>query len=122
MGINFNWLVRFFCFFVFFFYLGSGSWKTAQNSFLYSLVNPSGLSPTKMPLKSGREEYAMFYNSGYGPTYGGGHDLYICNAPNSNNCSTYLNNTYQCPSGQNNNMVLTGGQYFRVSEMEVYRL
>ena len=122
MGINFNWLVRFFVFLFFFFYLGSGSWKTAQNSFLYSLVNPSGLSPTKMPLKSGQEGSAMYCNSGYGPTYGAGHDLYIFNAPNSNNCSTYLNNTYQCPLGQNNYTFLTGSQTFRVSEMEVYRL
>ena len=121
MGTNFNWLICFFVF-LFFFYLGSGSWKTAQNSFLYSLVNPSGLSPTKMPLKSGQEGSAMCCNSGYGPTYGAGHDLYISNAPNSNNCSTYLNNTYQCPSGQNNYTFLTGSQTFRVSEMEVYRL
>ena len=49
-------------------------------------------------------------------------DLQVTNAPNSNNCYTYLNNAYQCPSGQNANMFLTGGQTFRVSEMEVYRL
>ena len=86
------------------FYLGSGSWKTAQNSFLFSLVNPSGIPPTKMPLKSGQEGYAMYCYSSYGPKFGGQNysDLYICNAPNSNNCSTYLNNAYQCPSGQKN--------------------
>ena len=105
-----------------FYYLGSGL-KTAKNSFLFSLVNPSGLSPTKMPLKSGQERSAMFCDKDYGPTFGYGvyHDLYICNVPNSNNCYTYLNNTYQCPSGQNADM-LTGCQSFLVSEMEVYRL
>ena len=103
---------------------GNGSYQRAQNSFLFSLVNPSGLSPTKMPLKSGQEGSAMYCYSSYGPTLGGGgyFDLQVTNAPNSNNCYTYLNNAYQCPSGQNANMFLTGGQTFRVSEMEVYRL
>ena len=105
-----------------FFCLGNGSYQTAQNSFLFSLVNPSGLSPTKMPLKSGQEGYAMVCKSNYGPTYGGGNDLCICNAPNSNNCSANLNHTYQCPSGQNNYMFLTGDQTFRVSEIEIYKL
>nr|XP_058953323.1 uncharacterized protein LOC131780736 [Pocillopora verrucosa] len=98
--------------------------KSAENSFLFSLVNPSGLSPTKMSLKSEQEGYAMYCDNNHGPIFGYRSycDLYICNVPNSNNCSTYLNNTYQCPSGQNANMFLTGGQYFLVSEMEVYRL
>lgn len=101
---------------------GDNSYKRAQNSFLFSLVNPSGLSPTKMALRSGQERYAMYCNANSGPTFGGGsyYDLYICNAPNSNNCSTYLYN-YQCPSGQPCHTFLTGGQNFTVSEMEVFR-
>ena len=77
-----------------------------------------------MPLKSGQEGYAMYCYSSYGPKCGGQNysDLYICNAPNSNNCSTYLNSAYQCSSGQNPKVFLTGSQYCRVSEMEVYRL
>ena len=77
-----------------------------------------------MPLKSGQEGYAMYCYGSYGPKCGGQNysDLYICNAPNSNNCSTYLNSAYQCSSGQNPKVFLTGSQYCRVSEMEVYRL
>ena len=108
-----------------FFCLGNGSYQRAQNSFLFSLVNPSGLSPTKMPLKSGQEGNAMCCDGSCGPIFGGGsfrHDLCILNEPNSSNCSTYLNNAYQCPSGQNTNTFLTGGNTFTVSEMEVYRL
>lgn len=96
--------------------------KNSTKPVLFSLVNPSGLSPTKMSLKSGREGCAMFCNSNYGLAFGDGHDLYIPYAPNSNNCSTNLNNTYQCPSGQNAKVFLTGDETFRVSEMEVYRL
>ena len=48
--------------------------------------------------------------------------LYVTNVPNSNNCYTYLNNAYKCPSGQKADMFLTRSETFRVSEMEVYRL
>lgn len=108
-----------FCLFLF---PGNNSYKRAENSFLFSLVNPRGLSPTKMALKRGHEGYAMQCYIGNGPIFGGGTycDLNICNAPNSSDCSTYLCN-YQCPSGQICNAFLTGRQNFRVSEMEVFR-
>jgi len=75
-----------------------------------------------MPLIAGKEGYAIVCNSSYGPLFGGGNDqdLHILNAPNSNNCHASLNNTYQCPAGQNANTFLTGNQYFTVSEMEVF--
>ena len=100
-----------------------GVHKRAQNAFLFSLVNPC-LSPTKMALKSGKEGYAMYCHSSYGPIFGGGnyHDLQVPSVPNSNNCSIHLNNAYQCPAKQNANTLLTGSQTFRVSEMEVYRV
>jgi len=71
---------------------GSGE-KKASDSFLFSLVNPSGLSPTKIPLIAGQEEKAIYCNKGYGPVFGSGYDLYIAGSPNSNNCSTTLNVT-----------------------------
>ncbi|KAL9951570.1 hypothetical protein ACROYT_G044254 [Oculina patagonica] len=99
----------------------SGAWKSAPDSFLFSLVNPSGLPPTKMPLIAGQEGNAIIGNSSYGPIFGSGHDLLIGNAPNkSNNCSVYLNSTYQCPAGQDANTFLAGNGNFRVSEMEVF--
>ena len=86
-----------------------------------------------MPLKSGKEGNAMLCNFNYGPTFGGALDIYnqcvptscdlfISNAPNSNDNSAYLNNTYQCPPGQNGETFLTRGETFRLSEMEVFRL
>ncbi|KAL9951567.1 hypothetical protein ACROYT_G044251 [Oculina patagonica] len=97
-----------------------GVTKRAPDSFLFSLVNPSGLPPTKMPLVAGREGNAIYCNSSYGPTFGGGHDLRIPNSPNSNSCYVNLNNTYQCPTGQNNTTFFTGNQNFTISEMEVF--
>ena len=100
--------------------LGSGSFKRAPGSFLFSLVNPSGLPPTKMPLIAGQEGTAIYCNSDYGPTFGGNHDLRIPSAPNSTAGYVNLNNTYQCPAGQNCNTFLTGNQNFIVNEMEVF--
>ncbi|KAL9951581.1 hypothetical protein ACROYT_G044265 [Oculina patagonica] len=95
-------------------------YKKAPGSFLFSLVNPNRLPPTKIPLVEGKEENAIHCHSGYGPTFGNGHDLCIPNAPNSNNGGLKLNNAYQCPTGQNATTFFTGGQNFTVSEMEVF--
>jgi len=99
---------------------GPGEHKRAPHSFVFSLVNPSGLPPTKMPLIAGNEGYAIACNSSYGPVFGAGNDLCIVNSPNSNNCTVRLNNTYQCPTGQNANTFLTGNKTFLVNEMEVF--
>ena len=100
--------------------LGSQKYKSAPGSFLFSLVNPSGLPPTKMPLRAGQEGYAIYCYSGCGPTFGANHDLHIPNAPNSSNGYVNLNQTYQCPAGQNATTFLTGNYNFTVSEMEVF--
>ena len=102
------------------FCLGSGVYKRAPGSFLFSFVNPSGLPPTKMPLIAGKEGNAILCNSGYGPIFGGGPDFRVPNAPNSSNCHVSLNNTYQCPTGQNNAGFFTGSQNFTIAEMEVF--
>jgi len=98
----------------------SGVYKRAPHSFLFSLVNPSGLPPTKMPLIAGKEGNAIICNSNFGPVFGTGNDLCIVNSPNSNYCSLNLNHVYQCPTGQNANTFLTGKQSFLVNEMEVF--
>ncbi|XP_022808138.1 uncharacterized protein LOC111345126 [Stylophora pistillata] len=93
--------------------------RRAPNSYLFTLVNTSGLPPTKLPLLAGKEDHAIVCNGSYGPLFGyNGQDLCIVNAPNSNNCSSNLT-CYQCPSGQSTNSFLAG-QNFGVSEMEVF--
>ena len=99
---------------------GTGGLKRAQNAFLFSLVNPGGLPPTKIPLILGQEGHAINCGSSCGPVFGDGTDLYIASVPNSNNCSVNLNSTYQCPAGQNEKTFLTGNQYFTISELEVF--
>ena len=76
-----------------------------------------------MPLIAGQEGNAIYCKDDCGPTFGGGHDLKIAREPNRcAGCSVNLNNSYQCPSGQNAETFLTGNRSFLVDEMEVFGL
>ena len=102
---------------------GGSGWTNCAESFLFSLVNPSGAKPTKMPLRGTANQNGIFCDSGYGPTFGGGldHDLYIANVANANSHSrSELGNTYQCPASANSSSFLAGQFNFRVSELEVF--
>ncbi|KXJ05720.1 BTB/POZ domain-containing protein KCTD21 [Exaiptasia diaphana] len=101
---------------------GSGNYKADNTAFLFSLVNYSGITPIVQMKPFQNHGNAIYCNNGYGPTFGGNYDLYICDNPQSNNCSSNIGDTYKLPSGQTANTFLTGGQYFKLSEMEVYGL
>jgi len=60
------------------------------------------------------------YNSSYGPTFGGGHDFYLCNSCNTQS-SSYSNagTSYSCPRS---NTFLAGSYNFTVKEYEVFLL
>ena len=73
-----------------------------------------------MSLIEGKEEQAIHRNNGYGPIFGSGHDLLIHHAPNASNCTAKLNNSYECPAGENAVSFLTGSEAFKVDEMEVF--
>ena len=66
------------------FILGYCSWKRCKESFLFSLLNPSGTGPTLLPLKGTKNQNGIFYKSSYGPTFGAGYDLFIASGANAN--------------------------------------
>ena len=90
----------------------SNAYKKDANAFIFSLNNNKYAKASN--------DNAIYCNSSYGPTFGGGHDLYIadkCNE-NSNNYNG-TNNTYNFGS----NYYLNGGSYnFQVSKLEVYQV
>ena len=64
--------------------------------------------------------------SGYGPTFGNGHDIHISNNANSNTWS-YTDfgqyNAYSVPSGvQDQYTILAGTRHFIPDEVEVFHL
>lgn len=96
----------------------SNAYANTSNSFLFS-IDKKG----KYPLKAGNESTAQYCYSTYGPTFGGGHDFYICDNCNTAN-SNYSNfpYSYNCPDYVNNGSsnYLAGAYNFKVEEIEVY--
>ena len=66
-------------------------------------MNKPGWAPVKLPqtgIYSSRREYSIYCGSGYGPTFGGGHDIYISNfASYPSKSYSNLGHTYSPPSG-----------------------
>jgi hypothetical protein len=103
---------------------GDGVWKQAPGSFIFSLRNKENLPPFKAPLKDQNTGNAIYTYNSYGPTFGGGHDIYISNDAASNtNSYTNFNHYYQAPSGvSDTNTILAGTRNFQPSEVEVFHI
>ncbi|KAL9954723.1 hypothetical protein ACROYT_G042296 [Oculina patagonica] len=97
-------------------------YTACRDAFLFSMVNPHGLGPTKMRLRNERQQYAISFHSSRGPTFGAGFDLLISDNANTN-ISSYSNlgDTYECPPGQQSTF-FTGGPSFTVTNYEVFAL
>jgi hypothetical protein len=93
--------------------------KTNPSAFLFSLTNKDN-RPSKM--RQINTQYSIYCNSGYGPTFGGGPDLYICNSANTT-ASSYskLGHSYQHPQPSEGKSYLAGSQKFQLSEIEVFK-
>ena len=68
--------------------------------------------------------HAIYWRSSYGPTFGGGHDIYIANNANSNtNSYTNFGRSYSLPSGvQDRTTILAGTYKFTPDEVDVFYL
>ena len=65
---------------------------------------------------------SIYCGSGYGPIFGGGHDIYICDAANTTAGSySKLGSYYQHPHPSQGASYLAGSYYFQLSEIEVYQ-
>ena len=102
--------------------LGNLGWTHSNLSFLFSLRNKENLAPFIANVVPGHEQYAVFCNPSYGPTFGGGHDLHISNNANGNQGSYSLfGNHYQRPPGTvEANSLLAGSRNFTPTEIEVF--
>ena len=96
---------------------------SAPGSFLFSLRNKDNLSPFQALLRNGSDGYAMYGWRKFGPTFGGGHDLFISENINEK-CYTDFGHTYHAPPGYTygqpkTQALLAGSYYFKPSEVEV---
>jgi hypothetical protein len=93
-----------------------------SNAFLFTLTNPCKIPPTKYPIQSSNTQNAVYHHSGYGPTFGSGHDLHVCANSNSVNGSyTNFPSNYSDTTGRGNN-TFTGNRAFMTTDIEVFKL
>ena len=100
-----------------------------SKAFLFSLVNKPGWAPVKLPQtgKYGSGKTSLYFHSSYGPTFGGGHDIYLSNyASFGTNSYSNLGYTYYDPTGGNSygttftQTFLAGSHRFTPDEIETF--
>ncbi|CAF5107546.1 unnamed protein product [Rotaria sp. Silwood1] len=99
-----------------------GSYKNDTTAFLFTLINPHNISPTKYVINCVHTEYAVRHHSKYGPTFGGGHDIYLADGSNRNNSSyTGFPTSYFDTTGMGD-ITFTGAYNFTISDIEIFKL
>ena len=100
----------------------TSNYKTSNNLWIFSLD-----AKEKYKLKNENSQQGVYCNASYGPTFGGGHDIYVCNNSNTTN-SCYSNYgysyeakgvTYSSTQAQSH---LAGSYNFKTEEVEVFQL
>jgi hypothetical protein len=93
-------------------------YKSSSRAFLFSIVNPAGLAPMKLPLTGKRNNAAVYCYPTCGPAFGGISISDNCNTVKKS--TSYLGLTYTLPPGQDGDTFLAGSEYFLVAEIEVF--
>ena len=89
-----------------------GNYTRAPGSFIFNLSNKE-----KYELIDQFNVNAIYRNNSYGPTFGGGHDLYVVDQCKSSNSSC---NKSSYNTGNTN--ILGGNNSFRITSYEVYQV
>ncbi len=98
------------------------SYKNDTTAFLFTLTNPHNIPPTKYLIKPGTGTYAVNHYSTYGPTFGGGNDIYLSSPSNANDSSySAFPYSYTDTTGQGNK-TFTGDKNLTASDIEVFKL
>jgi len=85
-----------------------GHYTQDNQAFLFTLVNPHAIAPTMLP--SNGNAQAVYNNSGYLPTFGGGNDLYLCaNCHTATSSYSSLPHCFTDSTGRGNSL-FTGAQ------------
>ena len=100
-------------------------YKSANDSFLFTLTNIHNINPIKFPNTNSSQ--SVYHGSDYGPIFGGGeHDLYIYNNYLTRGSSTKFGHSYQDTSGKGCS-IFTGdannnNHQIKIKELEVFKL
>ena len=105
----------------------SVAWSSAETyisdpqAFIFTLTNPNSISPTRYLINTLLKQYAFYHGVSYGPTFGGGHGIYVRSC--SNSAGSYFNfpHSYMDTTGLGSE-TFTGNRTFTATEIEVYKL
>ncbi|KAK8805792.1 hypothetical protein WA158_002448 [Blastocystis sp. Blastoise] len=104
----------------------SCEWKPHSKEFLFTLSNEHGIPPTKYDYIYSDRSYGICCSSSYGPTFGGGCDIYISNDCHNNTnsyCSSHSYGTVNTPQKHSlfvNTNNANAVNYFKVEDYEVW--
>ena len=96
----------------------ASAYINAAGCFLFLVENPHGDAPTCFEYKE--DGKAMYGNSEYGPTFGGGHDLRITSDGSSSATGFPYSYTDTLGRGHETFTVLTGAFSFTLEDYEVW--
>lgn len=104
-----------------------GHYKTDDNAFIFSLVNERN-TPCRVDVEKGQneKEKSIACYASAGPTFGGGHDIYVANESNVNvnsHCKfgySFRLSGYEYGSNQAK-CFLAGSEFFQTDEIEVFQ-
>ena len=95
--------------------------KADSQSFLFTLVNPSGIEPTKITPKPGASG-GIRCQRDLGPAFGSNayYDLQIWNVESAGRLG--LGFSFKCPQNANKSTYFTGQNPFEINEVEVFKV
>ena len=98
----------------------SGAYVSNASTFLFTLTNPHNIQPTKLAANVSVPNHT-YCHAGYGPTFGGGHDLYVQNGSGKAGTQATSNfpHSFFDSTGKGGNL-WTGSTSLQINEVEVY--
>ena len=101
-----------------------GNYKSAPDSFIFTLTNIHGTEPTKFP--NSNTNRSIYDRSDFGPTFGGGFDIYTLIYKSKTPSGSDFPHSYQDILGKGRS-IFTGNlnnnnDYFDLKEIEVFKI
>jgi len=102
----------------------AGTWKEDKDAWIFLLRSPKDdVMPEHWKILPEKKERTICGNKAFGPTFGYGYDIRVCNRCNSEKqSSSQLDNDDACFGAPRDDDYLTGEFYFKVKEYEVYKV
>ena len=101
----------------------------SKQAFLFSLVNPFGVGPVRIPAEENQSGCFIIFDSKYGPTFLSDLEtydeiyLYISDNANASRSScSCLHGKFSCPEEKPGDLFFTGTKHFTVDDYEVFEL